>query len=172
MREAGLEFLAVPSSAEEIHDESIDFITLCRHNAQAKAQAVARDYANAIVIGADTLVSLDGIPLGKPRDEDDAFAMLQRLNGRSNEVCTAVCLCLPTGEQVIFHEISVVHFHYLDDAAIRDYMKKVNTLDKAGAYAAQENPELIIKSTEGDFTNIIGLPMQRLMEELRKIHLD
>jgi septum formation protein len=167
MTEAGLDFIAVSSPAEEWHDESIDHISLCRHNALAKAAAVAPEYPEAIVIGADTLVSLDGIPLGKPRDEADAFAMLMRLNGRSNEVCTAVCLCLPDGAQHVFHEISTVYFHQLDEAAIRHYMTLVHTLDKAGGYAAQEHKDLIIDRTEGDFTNIIGLPMARLIAELR-----
>ncbi len=167
MSEAGLDFITVSSPAEEWHDESIDHISLCRHNALKKAAAVAPEYPDAIVIGADTLVSLDGIPLGKPRDEADAFAMLMRLNGRSNEVCTAVCLCLPDGSQHVFHEISTVYFRQLDEASIRHYMTIVYTLDKAGGYAAQEHKDLIIDRTEGDFTNIIGLPMARLLSELR-----
>ena len=167
MTEAGLNFIAVSSPAEEWHDDTIDHISLCRHNALAKAAAVAPEYPGAIVIGADTLVSLDGIPLGKPRDEGDAYAMLARLNGRSNEVCTAVCLCLPCGARQVFHEISTVYFRQLDEAAIRHYMKLVYTLDKAGGYAAQEHKDMIIERTEGDFTNIIGLPMLRLLAELR-----
>ena len=169
LQQTGLSFITVASPADELHDESIPFTTLCQHNARAKAQAVAPNHPSAIVIGADTLVSLRGIPLGKPKDHDDARRMLEKLSGQTNEVCTAGCLCLPDGPPRDFHNISTVHFRHLSAQTISDYMTKVNTLDKAGAYAIQEHGDMIIDRIEGDMHNIIGLPVGQLLENLQSI---
>jgi septum formation protein len=168
--EAGWDFEVVLSPAEELHDVAVDYRTLCQENAALKARAVARNHPDAIVIGADTLVCLDGVPLGKPKDEDEARAMLRSLSGRINFVCTGVCLCGPGGREHVFYEVSEVEFRVLSETDIADYMALVHTLDKAGAYAAQEHGERIIVEVRGDLSNVVGLPVERLRSELESFH--
>jgi septum formation protein len=152
LRAAGFAFEAIASPVEELHDAGMDFRKLCETNAERKARDVAS--------------RLDGIPLGKPRDQDDARAMLRALSGRINHVCTGVCVIDPTGKADVFHELTEVEFRPLTEEMIIAYMAKVNTLDKAGAYAAQEHGDDIICAIRGDFTNVVGLPMNRLREFL------
>ena len=131
---------------------------LVRLNARRKARAGAHflsaDTAPAVVLGADTLVSLEGAVLGKPQDLDEAFDMLSRLVGRTHEVLTGVCL-LPGGEGAgpicEWVERTAVTFHPLDPGGIRAYLARINPLDKAGAYAAQEHGADIIAATAGSW---------------------
>lgn len=160
----GVEFRVVVRETEEVHDASLSPETLCAINAGAKAEAVAREFPHDTVIGADTLVFIDGEPLGKPADEDEAIAMLLRLQGRTHCVCTAVAVIMPGGERRDFAEISYVTFHTLDEQDIRHYMSLVHVFDKAGAYAIQEHGDLIIESFNGDLDNVIGLPVSRLLK--------
>lgn len=162
----GVEFRVEVRDTDEVHDASLAPEVLCATNAAAKAEAVAREFPDEVVIGADTLVFIDGEPLGKPADEAEAVAMLLRLQGRTHCVCTAVAVIMPGGERRDFAEISYVHFRPLDEAAIRHYMSLVHVYDKAGAYAIQEHGELIIESFDGDLDNVIGLPVTRLLQVL------
>jgi septum formation protein len=154
----------VASSAEEWHDQEVDFRELCRHNAALKAQEVARRFPGRVVIGADTLVCLDGKPLGKPRDLAEAEAMLRALSGRINAVCTGVCVVDEAGQSHVFDEVTEVHFRDLSDRMIQDYLQAVHTLDKAGGYAVQEHGDWIIREVRGDLDNVIGLPVAALRE--------
>ena len=163
----GVEFRVIVRDTDEVHDASLPPQELCAINAAAKAAVVAQEFPEEIVIGADTLVFIDGEPLGKPSDEAAAMAMLRRLQGRTHSVCTAVAVFMPGGGRRDFAEISRVTFRPLDDAAIRHYMSLVHVYDKAGAYAIQEHGELIIESFEGDLDNVIGLPVTRLLQVLR-----
>jgi septum formation protein len=129
---------------------------------------VAKDHPEAIVIGADTLVSIDNTPLGKPKDEMDARAMLWRLSGRTQQVCTGVCV-VENGQSHRFHEISKVVFKELAEDVITEYMSKVHVMDKAGAYAVQEHGEMIIDEIRGDYDNIVGLPVKKLLRYLERI---
>ncbi len=168
LEQAGLSFEVMASPAEEIHDEAMDFRLLCEENAERKAQAISEMHPQSWVIGADTLVSIDDRILGKPHDQDQARAMLRLLSGRSNQVCTGVCLLGPGGKKIRFHEISDVDFLTIGEQEIEAYMSKVNTLDKAGAYAAQEYGEMIIRGIRGDFSNIVGLPMEKLLAKMNE----
>jgi septum formation protein len=163
---AGLAFEVVVSPAEEIHDPTLPAGRLCEENATLKATAVARMHPHATVIGADTLVFIDDEVLGKPADLTEARAMLRRLSGRRHTVCTGVCVILPGGAIQAFHELSEVVFQDLDDVAIDAYFKLVNPLDKAGAYGIQEHGERVVAEIRGDFENVMGLPVARLMELL------
>src|SRR4030095_4319084 len=99
----------------------------------------------------------------------EAAQILQRLSGRTHEVCSAVAIYQQTlGKSAIFHESSRVRFRRLSDAMIRSYLAKVDTLDKAGAYAAQGSGAEIIAKIEGSFTNVVGLPMEKTVAELAK----
>ena len=169
MREAGYEFDIVVPEVEEAHDGSLSPEDLTVENARRKAVAGAVLHPDAVVIGADTLVYLDSEPLGKPANLDEALTMLRRLSGRSHEVCTGVYLAWDAGRQGRgFHVISHVVFRVLDDELIRAYHALVNPLDKAGAYGIQEHGNMIISGHEGSWTNVMGLPMERLTEELEK----
>jgi septum formation protein len=166
LRREGVDFTVIVKDTEEEHDSGLPPQVLCARNAAAKAEAVAADYPQATVLGADTLVFIDGTALGKPVDEADALRMLMLLQGRTHCVCTAVAVILPGGERRDFAEISYVTFRSLSEGDARRYMQLVNVMDKAGSYAVQEHGELIIEKIEGDFDNIVGLPVTRLLQEL------
>lgn len=156
----------VVSPAEELHDVSIPLDELCEKNAELKAAAVASQMGDAAVIGADTLVWIDGEPLGKPRDLDEAREMLRKLGGRSHTVCTGVCVIFPGGKSKRFHDLTEVRFRPLDDRLITEYFEKADPLDKAGAYGIQERGELIVEGIEGAFDNVMGLPVAKVMAAL------
>lgn len=169
MREAGFEFEVEVPEVEEAHDGRLTPEELTVENARRKAVAVAVLHPDALVIGADTLVYLDSEPLGKPANLDEALKMLQSLSGRSHEVCTGVYLAWDAGRQGRgFHVVSHVVFKSLTDELIRAYHALVNPLDKAGAYGIQEHGSMIISGHEGSWTNVMGLPMERLIEELAR----
>ncbi len=172
LEEAGLVFELAASVAEELHDASMLPSALCEWNAKLKASDVANLYPDAHVIGADTLVFIDEIPLGKPKDFDEAREMLRRLSGRTHQVCTGVSIVTPSGAARSFHEISDVTFLALDDEAITDYFSCVNPLDKAGAYGIQEHGDKIISGITGAFDNVMGLPVARVMAVLGSYSLD
>lgn len=162
----GLIFEVQASPAEEIHDASLKPHVLCEHNAILKAAAVAAVRPDATVIGSDTLVFIDDIPLGKPADMEAAREMLRRLSGRTHEVCSGVCIIYPDGRRNIFHDLTEVTFLPLDEATITEYFSRVNPLDKAGAYGIQEHGELIVSSIRGSFENVMGLPVEKVMAAL------
>ena len=165
LQKVGLEFDVIPSPAEELHDESMALDQLCEENARLKALAVAQDYPEATVIGADTLVYIDQTPLGKPRSKEEAEATLIRLSGRTHQVCTGVCIAR-AGKVVSFHAITEVVFKKLSEKIIRDYMSKVDVMDKAGSYAVQEHGEMIVEQVRGDYDNVVGLPVAQLLAKL------
>jgi septum formation protein len=120
-----------------------------------------------VVLAADTLVALEGEIIGKPRHFTEAREILRRLSDREHDVCTGVFIVAgPHRKFASFAEISRVRFRKLNDQAIDDYLRKVNPLDKAGAYAAQGRGGEIIASVEGSFTNVVGLPMEATMAAL------
>ncbi|MGB6219777.1 Maf family protein [Haloferula sp.] len=160
----GLKFEVMASPAEELHDESMPLAELCERNAELKALGV--QVPDAVVIGADTLVWIDGDPLGKPGSLDEARATLRRLAGRSHTVCTGVCLVFPGGKVERFHELTEVRFKAFGEEVIEAYFEKVDPLDKAGAYGIQEHGAMLVEGIEGSFDNVMGLPVSLLMERL------
>ena len=168
LREAGHTFdVLVPHGVEEAHDPDLTPEALTVENARRKAVAIAAQRPDARGLGADTLVYVDGIPLGKPADLEEAAAMLRRLSGRAHEVCTGVFLAWDGGRTGRgFHVVTEVVFKPLNDTDIAAYHALVNPLDKAGAYGIQEHGDRIIAGHEGSWTNVMGLPMERLLEEL------
>lgn len=160
---ARVEFSIVVRDTEELKNAPMTPQELCLHNARAKAEAVFREHPDSTVIGADTLVFLDGLPLGKPQDEEEARSMLRMLSGRAHHVCTAVSIRSPLGLKDIA-VLTEVTFRKLTEKDIRRYMELVNVMDKAGSYAFQEHGEMIISSVHGDTNNVIGLPVTDVME--------
>lgn len=167
LREAGHPFDLLVPDVEEAHDATLTPEALTVENARRKATAAAAQRPHSLALGADTLVYLDGEPLGKPATLEEAAAMLRRLSGRGHEVCTGVWLAWQGGEKGTgFHVISRVLFKPLTDAEIHAYHARVNPLDKAGAYGIQEHGDMIIDHHEGSWTNIMGLPMEALAARL------
>jgi septum formation protein len=167
LRQLQPEFEIVPSDATEISDGQFTPQELCQLNAHRKARAVAKKIPDALVLGADTLVFLDGEIMGKPRDLADARRMLARLQGRTHQVVTGVSLIHLRGHRERLFAVSTdVTFRPLDEKQISDYLSKINPLDKAGAYAIQEHGDLIVSEVSGSFSNVVGLPVERLDEEL------
>ncbi len=166
LEEAGFDVTCVVSGADELDDPSFTPAALALENAGRKAAAVAGQFPEETVIAADTVVWMDGRFYGKPADRPDALRMLLELAGRSHVVVTGVVLRGPGAGGQDFAESSTVRFHPLGEAALADYLDAVHTLDKAGAYAAQDDNGRIIHSIEGSLTNVIGLPMERLLEVL------
>jgi septum formation protein len=119
------------------------------------------------VLGADTLVYLETTWFGKPATVEHAFRMLEHLQGRTHEVVTGICLLhLRNHRQTVFAESTAVTFRPLDAAGIRRYLNSINPLDKAGAYAIQEQGDWIVANIVGSYTNVVGLPVERLKAEL------
>lgn len=169
---AGLSFEVIPSPAEEIHDATLGMETLCETNARLKAKAVAAHHPGAIVIGADTLVFLEGEPLGKPKDLDEAAVMLRRLSGYVHDVCTGVCILGPgEKDEICLNVVTEVVFRTLDEALISDYLRLTNPLDKAGAYGIQDHGEMIVKRIMGSYENVMGLPVDEVLDALAGIGL-
>lgn len=157
----------MPTKVAEAAHEHLSPLEVCQLNAHRKAFAVAKKIPDALVIGADTLVFLGGEILGKPRNLSDARRMLGRLQGRSHQVVTGVSLIhLRKHQERIFADSTDVLFHPLDAGQIREYTLKVRTLDKAGAYAVQEFGEMLISEISGSYSNVVGLPVELLREEL------
>lgn len=162
LSEAGYEFEALSPAVDEVAHDWLTIRELTIWNAACKAVRVSELEPDAVVLAADTLVALDGEVLGKPVDLEDAVRILRRLSGRAHEVWTAVRIChAASGRSFSFHEMSRVHFRKLDDRGIRDYLAKIDPLDKAGAYAAQGHGTEIIDRIDGSYSNVVGLPMEQ-----------
>jgi septum formation protein len=167
LRQLDLKFQVVPSAAPELAHEHLTPLEICQLNAHRKARAVAKKLPDSLVLGADTLVFLDGEILGKPANLDEAFRMMQLLAGRTHQVVTGVNLIrLRAHRERIFAVSSDVTFLPLTADQIHGYFAKVNPLDKAGAYAIQEEGDSIVEKVTGSFTNVVGLPLEKLREEL------
>ena len=134
----------------------------CERLARAKVEALARWHDDAIVIGSDTIVVIDGDILGKPRDAADAVAMLQRLRGRTHTVLTAVAVCY-RGQVLSGVEAVSVTFRPIDDARIAAYVATGEPMDKAGAYGIQGYGATNIERIDGDYFAVMGLPLGRMV---------
>ena len=164
MSDAGYHFEVLASDAEEISEKFMVPAELTAQNAIIKATLVAKSNEESIVIGADTVVSLDNEIFGKPYDLEEAVKMLARLAGRTHNVTTGVFIIQNTKKES-FHVNTEVTFKPLSKEEISKYVKIINPLDKAGSYAAQDHGELIIEKYSGSFSNVVGL----LMDELKKV---
>ncbi len=167
LRQLGLDFKVMVSTASEIHHEQLTAREIAQINAYRKARTVAKKYPDALVLGADTVVHINSLMFGKPKSLENAYGMLEQLQGRTHEVVTAVCLLnLRHHRQRIFTDSTQVTFHKLDAVKIRRYLTKVNPLDKAGAYAIQEQGDLLVERIAGSYTNVVGLPIEKLRAQL------
>ena len=163
----GVSFEVQASGVEELAPNSVDPVTLARENALLKARDIFTKRADSIVLGSDTVVVIDGETLGKPKDLEEGAGMLRSLSGRWHEVVTGVALLSQEREEV-FHETTRVRFKELSRDDITDYHAEVEVLDKAGGYAIQEGGERIIAEVDGCSDNVMGLPVSRVVTELKK----
>lgn len=168
LKQVGIEFQIIKSDIEEIIT-SIEpnqvVIELSRQKAEDVYNNLA-DKKNVIVIGADTIVYNNSRILGKPRDKDDAFEMLSELSGKSHYVFTGVTLII-NGEIVSFAEKTRVDIYSMTETEIIEYIETKEPMDKAGAYAIQGLFAAYIKGIEGDYNNVVGLPVGRICQELK-----
>lgn len=160
-------FRVVASDATELAHEHLSPLEVCQLNAHRKARTVAKKNPDSLVLGADTLVFLENEILGKPRNRAEAEGMLGRLQGRTHQVVTGVSLIhLRAHRERIFAVSTEVLFQPLNLGQIRGYLSQINPLDKAGAYAIQEHGERLVSEISGSYTNVVGLPLERLLGEL------
>ncbi|MBQ8395455.1 MAG: septum formation protein Maf [Oscillospiraceae bacterium] len=162
------EFEIIPSLKEEVVPEGLDIEDIPAFLAAQKALDISRDRRDSLVIGCDTVVTLGGVIMGKPSDETDAKAMLMRLSGRTHTVISGVCLCY-MGRTMTFTEKTSVTFYDLTEDEIDSYIASGSPLDKAGAYGIQDGAALFVKKIDGDYYNVVGLPVAKLAREIKTL---
>jgi septum formation protein len=168
----GVPFRVVPSGVDEIPRSGESPVRFVRRAALDKGEAVASLHPTTFVLSADTIVVADGRILGKPRDRAEARRMLSRLAGREHRVYTAVCLlCRERGFRDLGTEVTRVRFRPLTAAEVAAYARTGECDDKAGAYAAQGAGMLLIDRVAGSFSNVVGLPMTRVVAMLARARL-
>ena len=146
---------------------------LCRRKALAVAEMAEYRDKPALIIGADTLVEIDGEVLGKPKDEEHAYKTLRKLSGSAHRVLTGVCLIRqPLKEEYAFAESTQVIFKPLSDEQIWSYISTGEPMDKAGAYGIQGAGGTFVQRIEGSFENVMGLPVQRLAQQLKQFQIE
>lgn len=169
LQEHGYNFRVLPADVTEIAPAHLSPGEITLSNARLKARCIAQQEPHGLVLGVDTLVAFEGEVLGKPADMEAAFAMVKRLNGHTHDVYSGVWLChAESRRERGFIEVTRVHFRTLTDAQLRAYHARIGPLDKAGAYAAQDDRGELIDSIEGSFSNVIGLPMEALAVALEE----
>lgn len=168
LRVISTDFRVIPAVGEEIIPECTSPMDAVLLLSRQKAEEIYSQYKGEIIISADTVVAIDNMILGKPRSEAQAFEMLKRLSGRVHTVFTGVCVIFEDGSAENFAERTDVEFYPLSDKEIEDYIATGEPMDKAGAYGIQEKGALLVRRVDGDFYNVMGLPISRLARVLGK----
>ncbi len=164
---AGIEFEICVKDVDETIPEGTPPADAAEMTATKKALATAAEHKNDIVIGADTIVVAGGKILGKPHSKEEAIDMLTMLSGREHTVITGVCIACD-GKTEVFHKESKVRFYPLTDKEIADYVATGEPMDKAGAYGIQGKGSVLVEGIEGDYFNIVGLPVASTVRAIRK----
>lgn len=162
----GVEFDCVEANTEEKIDSSLPLASAIELVAEEKAAVVSKQYPDQIVIGADTIVALNGVIYGKPKDEADAIRMLQELSGIEHDVITGVCI-MNQHQCMTFHSHEKVKFYPLTKSEIEFYVATKEPLDKAGAYGIQGQGAMFVEWIHGDFFSIMGLPVALLARKFK-----
>lgn len=179
LTQAGYDFQVIPSGIEEvITKEKPDEIVeeLSSQKAKDVFDIVMDKYGNNIdeyiIIGADTVVSIDGKILGKPKNHQNAYEMIKTLQGRTHQVYTGVCFVWKKDNEIkmhTFNECTEVEFYPMSHEEIMGYVDSGNGDDKAGAYGIQSQCAVYIKGIMGDYNNVVGMPIARMYQELKNI---
>lgn len=169
LENANVKFKIMASSIEELTLDSESPCQMVMRLAFEKGIDIASRQKSDLVISADTIVVLDNTILGKPKDEIEARKMITSLSGRTHQVITGISLInLNNNKKIIDHVISNVKFKNLSEEDINDYIRTKESLDKAGAYGIQGYGALLVEEIQGDYFNIVGLPISRLSDLLKK----
>jgi septum formation protein len=161
-------FIAAPY--EEDHTLPLNPIDLTRYHALQKAKSVANTNKDVVIIAADTMIILDGKAIGKPVSIKDAERILSSLSGRRLEVITAIALIdIAQKIELLEHEITKVQMRNITREEIKSYVATGESLDKAGAFGIMEKGAILVERIEGDFYNVVGLPLYRLSRMLEKV---
>ena len=164
------EFTVCPVDADETLRPGAPLDAEVVRLSRLKAEAARRMHPDAVCIGSDTMVTIDGLPLGKPADVRQAADMLRHLRGRTHEVLTGLAVLTPDGGAHTLHTCTRVTFRYFAEDELAAYLTTGEPLDKAGAYGIQGHGALLIKGIEGDYYSVMGLPVAPLYTILRDIH--
>ncbi|ETW99182.1 MAG: hypothetical protein ETSY1_16045 [Candidatus Entotheonella factor] len=168
LSQLGTPFTVLPADIDERHDDGEVPRDYVMRMSRTKAEHVAQQYPDAWVLGADTIVTIDGRILGKPKDAADAAAMLSSLSGQVHDVMTGLALVQHDQGYMALETVSTrIYFHTLSDADISTYIAAKKPFDKAGAYAIQDQEGVLVDRYEGCYTNVVGLPLQRTAAMLR-----
>lgn len=166
----GVEFEVIPSNFDELLDDSRMPQEVAKELALGKAREVAKKYPDAIVIGSDTIVEIDGHQLEKPIDEADAKNMLRELSGRSSNVISSMAvLCEGKNVEIVDSDTARVYFKPFDEVAVDAYIATGDTVDKAGAYGIQSGAAPLISHVSGNYDTIVGLPTTLLARALNSL---
>jgi len=171
LHQIGLDFEVMPSNMDENIDEALSIEETVMHLSCIKAEDIANKIdSDSIVIGADTVVAFEDQILGKPKDDNDAFKMLKLLSGQEHRVLTGFTV-IRTGDRkkVTQYEESLVKFYPLTDDMIYSYIRTGEPADKAGAYGIQGFGSLLVEKINGDYFNIVGLPISKLAMVLKNV---
>jgi len=167
LEQAGLKFSIIPSDFDESSMAMSDPASYVRKLAEFKALDISQKHPDSWVIGADTIVLIDNQILGKPGSNDEAREMLKRLSGKSHQVLTGYCICCGQKKQLFSETVkTVVYFKKLRLEEIDWYIETGEPLDKAGAYAIQGLGSSLVRSIEGSYTNVVGLPVCEVIDFL------
>lgn len=168
LQEAGFTFTVHSVQTDEYVHMEYGITHAIENIALEKAKAVYKKFPQAVVLAADTMIAYHGEVLGKPKDKDAACRMLTMLRGSTHDVITGVVI-MSSSAIVKFHEVTHVTFYDLDKEQIEAYLNTPEPYDKAGAYAIQGMGRLFVKKIDGDYFNVVGLPIARVYQELRKM---
>ena len=170
LNQIGLEFMVIPSDVDEDFTLDLPPEAFTEHWAREKAKSVAKIHPDSLIVGADTIVVLDGNILGKPKDKKDSFNMLQSLSGKTHEVITGVSfISLEQELDHTFNERTFVSFNTLSDRDINSYIDIYNPLDKAGSYGIQDWFSVHIHRVEGCYYNVMGLPLSSFYSYFKSV---
>ncbi|ADQ40792.1 maf protein [Caldicellulosiruptor acetigenus I77R1B] len=177
LKQFGIEFEVIPSNVDESIDQSLsveeNVMQLAKKKAQEVFNKLGEDSKQSLVIAADTVVFVEGVILGKPSNEDEAFWMLRKISGKWHTVYTGVCIIDGPSERILVeYEKSNVYIKQMSDEEILSYISTKEPFDKAGAYAIQGFGSLIVERIEGCFYNVVGLPLYKLNIMLQKLGYD
>ena len=167
LSEMGITFDIYSKEIEEHLDPDVEPARAVEKLAEEKAQAVFDECLDAIVIGADTVVCVDHEILGKPKDREDARRMLEKLSGSTHQVIGGVAL-LSKEKRIVFSCVTTVHFYELSEEQILAYIDSNEPMDKAGAYGIQGLGKQFVEGIEGDYFNVVGLPVSRVLRALKE----
>ena len=168
---AGYRFEVIPSEADETLPPEISASDAVNELAKRKARSVLKNETDAVVLGCDTVVALDGKILGKPKNYEEAEEMLRSLSGRTHEVYTGVCIADSEREES-FVSCTKVEFYPLSDETIRTYINTEEPMDKAGAYGIQGLGSVLVRKLDGDYFTVMGLPVNECARSLARFGIE